>query len=164
MTSELPQRRFGRRLCVERFEPRLLLATDFAAQEITVDLGPVNETHAADLDGDGDLDILVAISATGRQISWYENTDGLGHFGPQRAGISTKREDGSGTVEAIDIDGDDDLDLLVRFGDSDSYQPQGIAWRENTDGLGNFGPIQVIRPLGTETWTPWLTGRRGCRW
>ena len=88
MTSELRQRRFGRRLSVERFKPRLLLATYFAAQKITVDLGPVNETHAADLDGDGDLDILVAISATGRQISWYENTDGLGHFGPRR-GIST---------------------------------------------------------------------------
>ena len=38
---------------------------------------------AADLDGDGDEDVLSA-SADDDTIAWYENTDGAGTFGPAR--------------------------------------------------------------------------------
>ena len=52
--------------------------------------------YAADVDGDGDMDVLSA-SMFGRRgnsiIAWYENTDGRGTFGPQR--VITTQADGS---------------------------------------------------------------------
>ncbi|MCH7644487.1 MAG: VCBS repeat-containing protein, partial [Myxococcales bacterium] len=93
---------------------------------------------AADVDGDGDLDVL---SASGSQfdneIAWYENTDGVGGFGPQQV-ISTLA-DSAQSVFAADLDGDGDLDVL-----SASFVDDKIAWYENTDGLGSFGPQQII--------------------
>ena len=71
------------------------------------------------------------------KIAWYENTDGLGTFGPQLV-ISTAA-DGARRVRAVDIDGDGDVDVL-----SASELDDRIAWYENTDGLGAFGPQQVI--------------------
>lgn len=35
--------------------------------------------HAADLDGDGDLDVIAALIKSGRVV-WYENLDGNGTF------------------------------------------------------------------------------------
>jgi hypothetical protein len=43
--------------------------------------------YAADIDGDGDMDVLSA-SANDDKIAWYENTDGAGTFGAQNV-IST---------------------------------------------------------------------------
>ena len=42
---------------------------------------------AADVDGDGDLDVLSA-SLRDDKIAWYENMDGAGTFGAQQV-IST---------------------------------------------------------------------------
>ena len=39
--------------------------------------------YAADLDGDGDADVLSA-SRFDDKIAWYENTDGKGAFGNQQ--------------------------------------------------------------------------------
>ncbi len=92
--------------------------------------------HAADLDGDGDADVLSA-SGSDDKIAWYENTNGLGSFGPQRV-ISTAA-DGADCVVAADLDGDGDADVL-----SASSSDDKVAWYENTNGLGAFGPQQVI--------------------
>ena len=96
---------------------------------------------AADVDGDGDLDVL---SASGSQfdneIAWYENTDGVGGFGPQQV-ISTLANVAT-SVFAADLDGDGDLDVL-----SASDFDDKIAWYENTDGAGGFGAQQVISTL-----------------
>ena len=43
-------------------------------------------------------------------------------------------------VYAVDLDGDDDMDVL-----SASHGDNKIAWYENIDGLGNFGDQQIIR-------------------
>ena len=95
-----------------------------------------SSVFAADVDGDGDLDVLSA-SVSDDKIAWYENTDGAGSFGGQQV-ISTAA-DGARSVFAADVDGDGDLDVLSASADDDK-----IAWYENTDGAGSFGTQQVI--------------------
>lgn len=43
------------------------------------------------------------------------------------------------SVYAIDIDGDGDVDIL-----SGSASDGKVAWYENTDGQGSFGPQRII--------------------
>jgi hypothetical protein len=108
-------------------------------QVITTHADEARSTYAADLDGDGDADVLSA-SWEDDKIAWYENTDGAGAFGPQRiiveGGISAR---GATSVSAADLDGDGDLDAL-----SSAFESDVIAWYENTDGLGLFGPYRFI--------------------
>jgi hypothetical protein len=92
--------------------------------------------YPADVDGDGDFDVLSA-SVNDDKIAWYENTDGDGTFGTQQV-ISTAAN-GAEAVFAADIDSDGDIDAL-----SASPGDDEIAWYENTDGDGTFGAQQVI--------------------
>jgi len=78
--------------------------------------------YAADLDADGDLDVLSA-SWNDNKIAWYAN-DGTGHFGAQQ--VITTEADGAQCVYAADLDGDGDLDVL-----SASAYDGKIAWYEN---------------------------------
>ncbi len=64
---------------------------------------------AADVDGDGDLDVLCA-SRNDDKIAWYEN-DGSQNFTTHT--ISTTAI-GAVSVFAADVDGDGDLDVLQR--------------------------------------------------
>ncbi len=90
----------------------------------------------ADLDNDGDIDVVFSSSETD-VIGWYENLDGMGTFGPQQI-VSTATNEVL-SIFAADIDGDDDQDIL-----SASHGDNKIAWYENLDGLGTFGPQQII--------------------
>jgi hypothetical protein len=103
---------------------------------ITTNANQANSVFAADIDGDGDMDVLSA-SFFDFKIAWYENTDGLGNFGSQQ--IITQNTIQASSVFAADIDGDGDMDVL-----SASYTDNKIAWYENTDGLGSFGSQQII--------------------
>eukprot|EP00854_Cymbomonas_tetramitiformis_P016958 gene16958-20148_t len=89
---------------------------------------------AADIDGDGDIDILCALS-TGSKIRWYRNNNNGASWTqmPDIASPHTARG-----VHAADIDGDGDMDVF-----SASEGDQTFAWYEN-DGAGNFGSQQVI--------------------
>ncbi|HBS88197.1 MAG: hypothetical protein A2W91_05015 [Bacteroidetes bacterium GWF2_38_335] len=89
-----------------------------------------------DLDGDGDKDVLTAAKKD-RTISWFENTDSIGVFGIQK--IIDNNCVGSSSVFAIDLDGDNDLDVI-----SASREYHTIYWYENIDGLGNFGLRKII--------------------
>ena len=95
-----------------------------------------SDIYAADLDGDGDLDVLSA-SENDNKIAWYENTDGMGTFGSQR--VISMDAVMAKSVFAIDLDGDGDLDVL-----SASEEDNKIAWYENVDGSGEFGAQNVI--------------------
>ncbi len=95
----------------------------------------VNYVYAADLDGDGDLDILSASSGDDK-IAWYEN-DGSGRFGSSQV-ITKNSVSGANSVFAADLDSDGDLDVL-----SSSYYDDKLAWYEN-EGTGQFGPPQVF--------------------
>ena len=52
------------------------------AQEVTLAVDGPRGIYAADLDGDGDLDVLSA-SFLDDRFAWYENL-GAGAFGPQQ--------------------------------------------------------------------------------
>jgi len=110
----------------------------FLEQKIIAgDAGRAWAVHAADLDGDGDLDAISATQFGDNSLSWYENLEGTGSFGAQRV-ISTDLFLPTGVV-AADFDRDGDLDLVVAHSSEDS-----VGWFENLDGLGTFGSEQVI--------------------
>ena len=103
-------------------------------QEITESTAGASDVHTADLDGDGDMDVLSA-SAWSNKIAWYQN-DGNGNFGIQQ--IISNNTDEASSVYAADMDGDGDMDVL-----SASEADDKIAWYQN-DGNGNFSSQQVI--------------------
>ncbi|MEO1517099.1 MAG: FG-GAP-like repeat-containing protein [Bacteroidota bacterium] len=92
---------------------------------------------AEDVDGDGDRDVIVA-SSEDDMLSWFENTDGKGNFGPRN--IISDTINFAVSVDAADLDGDGDKDLLAL-----SLIPDGkVYWVENEDGKGAFGAPQMI--------------------
>ncbi len=108
--------------------------------EISESTAGARDVYTADLDGDGDMDVLSA-SAGDDKIAWYVN-DGTGAFGNQQI-ISTNADGGSFSIGKLsvfvaDLDGDNDIDVL-----SSSPGDDKIAWYAN-DGTGVFGGQQVI--------------------
>jgi hypothetical protein len=109
----------------------------FGSQQVISTAGDgASSVFAADVDGDGDLDVLSA-SYEDDEIAWYENTDGAGSFGGQQM-LCTSAADATG-VFAADLDSDGDLDVI-----SSSETDDTIAWYENLDGAGSFSGQQVI--------------------
>src|SRR5690606_1109970 len=77
------------------------------ARDTDVDFG--KDIFAADIDGDGDMDVLSA-SRDDNKIAWFENLDGIGNFGIPNV-ISTNTH-WAMSVYSSDIDGDGDMDVL----------------------------------------------------
>ncbi len=113
----------------------------FAIREVTNGylLGYPYSVHAADLDNDGDMDVLTTANGPtdymGHKVIWYEN-DGTGIFGAGQ--IISDYVANPRAVYAADLDNDGDMDVL-----SASANDYKIAWYEN-DGSGNFGTQQII--------------------
>jgi len=106
-------------------------------QEITQDTFGSIYVIADDLDGDGDMDVL-NIEFGGETIAWYENTDGLGNFGPKRIIIAPINA--SFQIFTADLDNDGDKDIVYN---SQDVNIDKVAWQEN-DGNGNFGAQQIL--------------------
>lgn len=93
--------------------------------------------YAADMDNDGDLDIL-STWADGHKIRWHEND---GNSPPNftarvAADISLS---GPRAVHAADMDSDGDLDMLSAF-----FPRDRIVWLENNGGSPPSFPINTI--------------------
>ncbi|MAO10297.1 MAG: hypothetical protein CMC07_05285 [Flavobacteriaceae bacterium] len=90
----------------------------------------------ADIDNDNDIDI-VSHSYDGNNIAWFENLNGQGNFSNLKI-IST---DVINPIKVFceDMDMDGDLDVI-----SVSVTDNKIAWYENTNGQGSFGPQMII--------------------
>ena len=80
---------------------------DGQAEVIESGLTGASAITSADLDADGDLD-LISTTETG-EIRWHEN-DGLGNFS---AGVLIDTEQHFNAVVAVDIDGDTDIDIVA---------------------------------------------------
>lgn len=94
-----------------------------------------NDVIAADIDNDGDMDVISASDNSG--LAWYENLDGQGGFSTTK--IIDNTITNSRSVVASDMDGDGDIDILAN-----ANEPEEIFWIENMDGLGSFGSKHII--------------------
>ncbi|MDP2686914.1 MAG: T9SS type A sorting domain-containing protein [Aequorivita sp.] len=108
----------------------------FGAQNIMSinELGAI-AVYGADIDNDGDIDVISA-SSEGNTVSWFENLDGLGNFGP-KINIGNNLN-GLTSIYISDINGDGKIDIL-----SASRYDNKIAWYEN-NGNGSFSTQKLI--------------------
>ena len=111
---------------VSWFANRLNTGLGFQRYVVSDTARGVHAALGADLDGDGDQDIVAAVEYN-NQIVWYEN---MGEVVPswQEHLISPFAEVAHGVFVA-DLDGDQDLDVL-----SASRQDGKVAWHENRGG------------------------------
>ena len=93
------------------------------ASDIDTNADGARSVYVADMDGDGDLDI-VSSSDDDDTIAWYEN-DGAANPSWMATDIATSA-DGARSVFVADMDGDGDLDIV-----SASREDDTIAWYEN---------------------------------
>ena len=106
----------------------------FSAEKPVASLDKPYFVDVADLDGDGDGDLLSGRFVSG-DLLWYENTDGAGTFS---AASTLAAGAGPYDAKAADLDGDGDLDLVTG-----NLATDRIGWIENL-GSGAFGTIQDI--------------------
>lgn len=97
--------------------------------------------YAADVDGDGDLDVL-GCSPDADDVTWWENTDGTGSAWAEHIVDSNFRD--PGWVCAADVDGDGDMDVVAGGDDSSN-----AAWWENTNGNGLSWSKHTMPPAET---------------
>ncbi|MCP4045604.1 MAG: DUF4347 domain-containing protein, partial [Gammaproteobacteria bacterium] len=103
---------------------------DFSSNTISTDADGARDVQVADVDGDGDMDVLSASSNDG-EIAWYEN-DGSENFTAHTITTISTASESAYSVHVADLDGDGDMDVF-----SASYADDEIAWYEN-DGSENF--------------------------
>ena len=98
--------------------------------------------HAADLDGDGDLDIAAtAWNGINDRVIWFEN-DGNYPINWTDSVISTN-VDYPSSIDSSDLDGDGDIDLVSSLRESDR-----IEWYEND---GNYPINWFTRTVAINT-------------
>jgi hypothetical protein len=103
---------------------------NFTERTVVSGLTQVTIIHVADINGDGDMDVL-GVDSTLDDIFWYEN-DGSPSDGGWTQHMLSASFTGARSVYAADIDTDGDLDILGAARDTNI-----IAWWEN-DGSESF--------------------------
>ena len=121
-------------------------ALRFEARVVDPRHGAIN-VPVADLDGDGDLDVVALFSQEHESVVAFQNR-GDGRFEPRTLFEAPHPAFGSSGIELTDLDGDGDLDVLLTNGDvydSPLLKPyHGVSWLEN---LGDDAPF-AFRPIG----------------
>ena len=95
----------------------------WTAADIVTNASAPFSVSVADMDNDGDMDIVSA-SISDDAIAWYEN-NGAADPSWTAADIATSA-DGAQSVFVADMDNDGDMDIV-----SASYHDDAIAWYEN---------------------------------
>ena len=108
----------------------------FRSREVLVETtdGP-RAVHTSDVDGDGDLDVLLADSEASR-LSWFENAAGDGSVWTPRTIFSTADPR---DVDAADLDGDGDMDVI-----GGAVSAGRLLWHENTAGDGTAWTLHTV--------------------
>jgi len=110
----------------------------------SLDIPPNNSVHAADLNGDGHVDVLATVDwSSDNEVAWYEN-DGLSSFTKHL--LETNYVNPK-TVQAIDLDKNGDMDIL---GGGDKLVwwvndgGQGFAQQLIDDAVGQISSISAV--------------------
>ena len=105
---------------------------NFSPQRVITNQLDIQYLEVADIDGDGDNDILGTLLD---QIVWYENVDGTGIFSNKQVIVEIR----ANRATAADLDNDGDIDIV--FTESSG---QKLSWVENL-GEGDFSPAILIQ-------------------
>jgi len=95
-----------------------------------------HSVYATDLDGDGDLDVLGA-AVEDDAITWWENIHGDAQTWSKH--VIDDTFDGSVTVYAADVDGDNDIDVLGA-----AHLDDEITWWENVNSDGSVWSKHIV--------------------
>ena len=96
---------------------------NFQTHTIDADAGGAMSVYAADIDNDGDMDVIAGAQGEDR-VYWYEND---GSADPSfSSNTITSSADGIYSVYAKDVDSDGDIDILSASAGDDK-----IAWYKN---------------------------------
>ena len=106
-------------------------------QVISTDADGANDVFAADLDGDGDTDVLSASFNDGK-VTWYEN-DGSGNF-EEQSPISLNTSFPK-VIHGADLNNDGDIDILSAH--QSLIGLDEVVWYEN-NGDGTFENMYVV--------------------
>lgn len=114
-----------------------------------------NTAHLADLDGDGDLDLVAQLSQEREEVLLLPN-DGAGHFATS---VLYKGDDacwGMADLALSDMDSDGDIDILFTNGDAFDSQcvnsttlNRHALWLLRNDGKAAFGTAQKLASRAT---------------
>ena len=142
-------------------------------ETVTTNIDAPRSVHAADLDGDGDIDLMSAIERD-HEFQWYEQS----YNNSQRVWI--QRTIGSNTlyphhVYSDDLDGDGDQDVIgsstgtnsIQWFENDGQQPPqwternvsvniGSAWTTYTEDIDQDGDVDIIAPLHYDDQIVWF--------
>ena len=102
----------------------------FTQQQVGEALTNLRDIEAADINGDGAPDALVGGIG---EAFWFKNSDGKGNFDPVKKDIGAVNN--LNAVFPVDLDGDNDLDVLVGAGSTSANSE--VAWFKNLDGTGD---------------------------
>ena len=105
---------------------------------IAIGAASAQDVHTANLDGDGDQDLIGAFGVTGK-IAWFAN-DESGNFSDEK--VITSEASGAASIHTADLNDDGHQDIL-----SASRIDGKIAYYEN-DGNGNFSDQRIISNEG----------------
>jgi hypothetical protein len=124
---------------VEWYENDSASPPSFTVRRISTGFVDSSSVHAADVDGDGDTDVL-SVDVFANSVYWYQNSGAQPPAWTRH--VVTSTVDDPFSVFPADVDGDGDVDVL-----SASTEDDTIAWHEND---GTETPAWTKRVITTQ--------------